>query len=107
MGATMVLPFASLELLVVGAAFLIYARHATDAEKITIQGEQLLVEQETAGRTRLSVFQRCWVRIEPSQGDGSLIKLSSQGRSLHVGRHVRPELRPALARELRQALRAG
>ena len=101
----MVLPFAWLELVVVGAAFLLYARHATDAEKITIQGEQLIVEQETAGRIRLAFFNRAWVRIEPSQGDGSLIKLSGQGQSLEVGRHVRPELRPALAREIRRALR--
>lgn len=104
-GATMVLPFAWLELVAVGAAFLLYARHATDAEKITIQGEQLLVEQETAGRIRLASFHRAWVRIEPSKGDGSLIKLSGQGQSLQVGRHVRPELRPALAREIRRALR--
>jgi len=33
--------------------------------------------------------------------------LFEQGRSVVVGRHVRPELRPALAREIRLALRAG
>ncbi|MBW8720520.1 MAG: DUF2244 domain-containing protein, partial [Polaromonas sp.] len=46
-------------------------------------------------------------RIEPKDGDGSLIEVSGQGRSVRVGRHVRPELRPALAREIRMALRSG
>jgi hypothetical protein len=39
--------------------------------------------------------------------DNSLIALSAQGRSVHVGRFVRPELRPVLAREIRMALRAA
>ena len=43
--------------------------------------------------------------VEPKGGDGSLIEVSGQGRSVRVGRHLRPELRPALAREIRMALR--
>ncbi|WP_309678406.1 DUF2244 domain-containing protein [Polaromonas sp.] len=106
-GATLVMPFAWLELLAVGAAFLVYARHAGDLEKIVLQGGQLVVELETAGRRQRAVFNREWVRIEPEDGDGSLIEVSGQGRSVRVGRHVRPELRPALAREIRWALRGG
>ncbi|MGH8804927.1 MAG: DUF2244 domain-containing protein [Polaromonas sp.] len=105
-GATLVMPFAWAELLAVGAAFLVYARHVGDGEKIILQGEQLVVELETAGRTQRAEFNREWVRIEPEGGDGSLIEVSGQGRSVRVGRHVRPELRPALAREIRLALRA-
>ena len=104
-GATMVMPFAWLELVVVGVAFLVYARHASDGEKIVLQGGQLVVELETAGRTQRAEFNRDWVRVEPRHGDGSLIEASCQGRSVQVGRHVRPELRPALAREIRFALR--
>ena len=37
--------------------------------------------------------------------DGSLVELSGEGRSIRVGRHVRPELRVTLAQELRRALR--
>jgi len=104
-GATLVMPFAWLELLAVGVAFLAYALHATDGEKIVLQGERLVVELETAGRTQRAEFNREWVRVEPKDGDGSLIEVSGQGRSVRVGRHVRPELRPALAREIRCALR--
>lgn len=104
-GATLVMPFAWAELVAVGAAFLVYARHAGDGEKIVLQGGQLVIELETAGRTQRAEFNREWVRIEPKDGDGSLIEVSGQGRTVRVGRHVRPELRPALAREIRFALR--
>lgn len=105
-GARLVAPFACLELLAVGAAFLVHARHAGDKEKIILQGEQLVVELETAGRLQRAAFNREWVRVEPKDGDGSLIEVSGQGRSVRIGRHVRPELRPALAREIRRALSA-
>ena len=104
-GATLIMPFAWAELLVVGVAFLIYARHAGDGEKISLEGGQLVVELETAGRLQRAEFNREWVRVEPKDGDGSLIEVSGQGRSIRVGRHLRPELRPALAREIRFALR--
>lgn len=105
-GADLVMPFAMMELLAVGAAFVLYSRHAGDAEKIVLQGGQLVIELETAGRTERAEFNREWVRVEPKDGDGSLIEVSGQGRSVRVGRHVRPELRPLLAREIRFALRA-
>ena len=98
--------FAGAELLTVGVAFLVYAQHAGDSEKIVLQGGQLVVELETAGHTRRAEFNREWVRVEPKDDDGSLIEVSGQGVSVRVGRHVRPELRPVLAREIRLALRA-
>jgi uncharacterized membrane protein len=67
----------------------------------------LLVELERAGRIQTIEFNRHWVRIAPESGDGSLIQLSGQGRWVKVGRHVRPEMRPALAREIRLALRGA
>lgn len=106
-GARMVLPFAWLELIAVGAAFLVYARHATDGERISLQGAQLVVELENAGRLQRAEFNRDWVRVEPRAGDRSLIEVSGRGRSVQVGRYVRPELRPALAREIRMALRGA
>jgi len=106
-GARLILPFAWVELVAVGIAFFVYARHATDGEKISLQGEQLVVELENAGRLERSEFNREWVRIEPKADDHSLIEVSGQGRSVEVGRYVRPELRPVLAREIRMALRGA
>lgn len=104
-GAKLVMPFAWLELLAVGSAFVVYARHARDGEKIVLQGGQLVVELETAGRMQRIEFNCEWVRVEPRNSDGSLVEVSGQGRSVRIGRHLRPEFRPALAREIRLALR--
>ena len=52
-------------------------------------------------------MERYPVRVEPQLSDRSLIEVSGQGRSVRVGRYVRPELRAALAREIRMALRGA
>lgn len=104
-GAVMILPFAWLELVAVGAAFVAYARHAADREHIQLQGRRLVVETENAGRLERAEFDRHRVRVEPVVDGHSLIEVSGQGRRMSVGRYLRPELRPELARELRRALR--
>lgn len=106
-GAVLVLLSAAAELLAVGAGFLLYARHATDGERIYLRGERLVVELESAGKLERAEFRREWVRVEPRVGDRSLIEVSGQGRSINVGRFVRPELRPVLAKEIRMALRGA
>lgn len=104
-GATLVLPFAALELAAVAAAFLVYARHAADGECVRLMPRALVVEQETAGRLVRREFAREWVRVETVQGAPSLIEVRGEGQSVRIGRHVRAEWRPQLAREIRQALR--
>lgn len=106
-GAVLILPFAWLELVGVGIAFLVYARHAGDGERISLEGRQLVVELESAGRLRRAEFNRDWVRVEPGAGKRALIEVSGQGQRVSVGRYVRPELRPALAQEIRRALRGA
>jgi uncharacterized membrane protein len=106
-GAKMIMPFAWAELTVVGICFLVYARHATDGEKLMLQGGQLVVEQSHAGKVSRAEFKREMVRVEPHIDDRSLIELSGQGRRVQIGRHIRPELRAHLASELRMALRAA
>lgn len=106
-GAWVVMPFALLELAVVGLAFVLYARHAVDGERICLLGDRLVVELETAGRLQRAEFRRASVRVEPRAGDGSLIEVFGDGRSVRVGRFVRADQRPALAREIRLALRGA
>lgn len=106
-GATFVLPFAWLELTAVGIAFFIYARHATDGERIELHQGRLTVELESAGRIERAEFIPAYLLVEPHRGDRSLIELSGQGRSVCVGRYVRPEHRAALAREIRMAIRGA
>jgi uncharacterized membrane protein len=104
-GATLVMPFAWAELAVLGAALLLYARHAADSESIRLQPGRLTVEHACGGSINRVEFAPAWVRVEPEHGDRSLIELSGQGQRISVGRFVRPELRRQLADELRWALR--
>lgn len=105
-GAPVVLAFAGLELLLVGVAMLVYARHAGDRDVITLAGPSLAVEQHSGRRVERAEFRAEWVAVEPAAGQGSLVELSGHGQRVRVGRFLRPELRAGLAAELRRALRA-
>ncbi len=104
-GVGMVVMFTGVELLAVGVAMLVMARHAGDRELITLADREMWVEQHCGTQVERARFRAEWVRIEPAAGEGSLVEVSGQGRSVRVGRHVRPELRIDLAHELRRALR--
>jgi uncharacterized membrane protein len=104
-GAKVVLAFTSLELVAVGFALLVFARHAADRETLTLVGRSLRVEQCIGHRVERTDFAADWLSVEPAAGQGSLVQLSGRGQRVHVGRFLRPELRSAFARELRQALR--
>lgn len=104
-GAPFVLGFAGLEVVAVGLAMLVFARHAGDRETLTLVGASLLVEQCIGHRVERSDFAAGWTSVEPAAGQGSLIEISGQGRTVRVGRFLRPELRADLAQDLRAALR--
>jgi uncharacterized membrane protein len=105
-GAPYVLPFAGAELLAVGVALVLYVRHAADHESLVLRPGRFSVACTLGRRTeRVEFAAPAWVRVEPAHRDGSLIELSGEGRRIAVGRFVRPELRRALADELRAALR--
>ncbi|EWS65375.1 hypothetical protein Y695_01369 [Hydrogenophaga sp. T4] len=106
-GATLVLPFTAVELMAVGTAFLVFARHATDRERISLRDGRLVVELETAGEIRRCEFLSHGVQIDTGQGREGLIELRGGGHAVHVGRYLRPDLRPELAREIALALREG
>lgn len=105
-GAFLVLPFALLELTALAAAFVVHARHATDSERISVLSGQVLVEIETAGRTESRALPRTWARVETG-AVRQLVEVRSEGGSVQVGRFLRSDLRPLLAREIRQALRGS
>ena len=104
-GAAFILAFTGLELLAVGLALLVYARHAADRETLTLVGRSLQVEQCFGSRVARTDFAADWLTVEPAAGQGSLVELSGRGQCVRVGRFLRPELRSAFARELRLALR--
>ena len=104
-GAPFVMAFAGVEVLLVGAALVIYARHAADRETITLSGRELVVERWLGPQVERADFRAEWLSVEPAQAQGSLVELAGEGRRIQIGRFVRPEHRAALAQELRRALR--
>jgi uncharacterized membrane protein len=104
-GATYVLAFAGIELLMVGIALLVYARHAADRDTVTLSDRDLEVERHFGRQVERAAFRAEWVCVEPAQAQGSLVEVAGQGRRMRIGRFLRPELRAALAQELRRALR--
>jgi len=104
-GASPILAFAGIELLLVGAALLVYARHAADHERIALARGALTVTHQHGRLVERTEFRAAWVRVEPAAGDGSLVELSGDGQRARVGRYLRPEWRATLAQELRAALR--
>lgn len=104
-GAPFVLGFAGLELLALGAALLVYARHATDGETVCLRGSRLIVESDHAGRRECVEFASASVCVVVRADQGALINIGANGLKIAVGRHVRPEWRTALAGEMCRALR--
>ncbi|WP_338862327.1 DUF2244 domain-containing protein [Mycetohabitans rhizoxinica] len=104
-GAWLVLPFTGIELLAVGVAFIIYARHAVDYEYIRLCPDHLLIRRVSAGSVMQFEFNPCWVRIEPGREPRQCVTVASGRVSVSVGRHLAFEHRAEFARELRAWLK--
>jgi uncharacterized membrane protein len=104
MGAPWVLPFACVELLALGVAFVVYTRHAGDVEWIALEGQRLLVARCRGGRWTHWQASPSWVRVGLSPN--GLVELRTAGRCLQLGALASSGQRQQLVRELRQALQA-
>ncbi|RQH04637.1 DUF2244 domain-containing protein [Paraburkholderia dinghuensis] len=106
-GAWLVLPFTGIELLVVGGAFAIYARHAVDYERIRLYPNRLVIEQVSADKLSQFEFDPRWVRVEPGVTPRDPVRLVFRGQSVVVGLHLPQYRRAQFARELRVWLACG
>ncbi len=101
-GAKLVMPFTGLELIALGAALLLYARHASDREELRLTANALDVQWLNGERLQREALDLRWLQVEPSEA--GLISLRSRGQTIEVGRYIRPERRSAWARELSAAV---
>ncbi|OJB45599.1 hypothetical protein BGV57_04745 [Burkholderia ubonensis] len=104
-GAWLVMPFTGVELLAVGVAFAIYARHAVDYERIRLFPHRLVIEQMNAEQLTQIEFNPRWVRVEPGATPRDPIRLVSRGQTVVIGQHLAQYRRAQFADELRAALR--
>lgn len=103
-GAWYVMVFSLIEIGVVGAAFLYYARHAADREHIVLTGRCLVVEVIESEKSRQYRFDACGLRVDaPGQKNG-LVALVSGATRIEVGQFLTQFKRRQFASELHHAL---
>jgi uncharacterized membrane protein len=100
-GAWLILPFAGLEVIALGAAFVLQARHATDYERIELAEGRLRVEVAEAERVALYELDARGARIEMQ---GAHLWLRAAGKMVRIGRHLDEEARRRFAGELKKRL---
>lgn len=103
-GAWYILGFASLEMLAMGLAFFVYARHASDREHIALLDGCLLVELIQVERVRQFRLDPRRTRVEPPAPGRELIGLEANGTKVEIGRFLTEWKRREFAWELRSAL---
>ena len=101
-GAWLVLPFAGVEVLLLGAAYVFYARHAADYERIELESGHHRVEVAAGERT--ARYQMDGARVFLEEGR---VVLRDAKEELEIGRHLGAEARAELAAELRKRLIRG
>ncbi|MEO8718199.1 MAG: DUF2244 domain-containing protein [Burkholderiales bacterium] len=103
LGAWLILPFAGLEIALLGAAFWFTARHATDYERIERARERLTVEVSEAERLRQFELDARRARVQLRDGR---VLLDAPRAQLEVGRHLDAEARAGFAAELGKRLQS-
>ena len=96
-----VLPFAGLEVLLLGAAFVLYARHAADYERIELDAGGRVIEVADGARARYELNK---ARVSMEEGR---VVLRDAREELEVGRHLGRRARAELAAELKKTLIRG
>jgi uncharacterized membrane protein len=103
-GAWLVLPFAGVEAVLLGAAFLAVAHHASDRERIELERDRLRVEIVEGGEITRADFDRRWTKVRIEQEGGVRVMIGTRRKEVEVGRHLDARSRIGLADELRRRL---
>ena len=107
-GAWMILPFTFTELFVLGVALLIYARHASDYEKIKLTGTEFTVELFLGNRRTVKHWNAPWVRVKDPElnleAKKQLVVLEMGQEAIQIGQFIVADQRAGLAKEIRSAI---
>ncbi len=106
LGAWMVLPFVGLEIFALAYAFYYVNRHANDFERISIEGDHLLVERCTGqhvSQYQLNPYWASVVRHEHPNGELRL-GLLAHGKEIEVGRYLTRKQLESLAEQLQKRM---
>ena len=107
-GAWLILPFAGLEMLVLGAALYVVARRGCCWQVVSIHGDHIEVVDHDSKSKRQQTFLRAWAQVKLEQarinGYPSRLTIRSHGRAIEIGGYLADEEKEHLALELRQAM---
>jgi uncharacterized membrane protein len=104
-GAWPVLPYSLLEISVLAAAFVCLERRARDWERLTVQGECVIIERLQGGRLDRREWNRRWLRVETTgnrDGMPARMVLHSAGQACEFGAALPAARRGEVARQLRR-----
>ena len=101
-GAWLILPFAGLEVALLAAAYVAYARHAADYERIELEAGRLVVEVADARKTSRYELEARLARVVM---ENERVVLRGMREQLELGRHLDAGTRAAFAAELQKRLR--
>lgn len=108
-GAWLILPFAGLEMLVLGVALYIVSHRSARWQEIAIEAETVSIANGAAGKEQgRRSFQRTWIQVEledaPINGYPSRLLVGSHGQRVEVGACLNEDEKRSLAAELRLAV---
>ena len=87
LGATLILPFAFLEIFALLAAYFYNAIHANDYERLNIENDHVFFESMFGRRHNEENFRRSLTRVLPSERD-HLVHIVQGQRNIHFGKNV-------------------
>lgn len=104
-GAWVVVPFALLECSALALAFVLYARHSTDREEVSLNEAELVVERLVGSRMTRVVLPRCWLKVQFDQEGAGLVLCQAGPVEVLLGQFVDRESRQRFYQELRASMR--
>lgn len=104
-----VLPFAGLEMLVLGWALTVSLRNRHVIQRLAISGEEIRVDSLSSRHEEHLVFPRQWAKVTLRAPHSALhpsqLLIESRGRACEIGGFLTEEERRGLAARLKQMIR--
>jgi uncharacterized membrane protein len=103
-GAWVVLAFMLIEWIALAAAFFVYARHASDHERVTLESDKVCIEVVRGDRLDRHELPRSWLRCQLPEGRSELVRIQSQQQEFEVGQFVNQTGRQRFYQEFKAAI---
>lgn len=107
-GAWLVLPFAGLEVLAFACAFHHVMLHYEDYERVSLVGDEVVVEKRSYKSSEKFTFERYWAKVILRDNDDGKYSLfiGSHGKEVEFGsRYMDQDQRITVAKQLKQQLK--